>query len=210
MEGGEQAGDQGRDQGVARPAVAVRLAGAADLVHAASISDAIRREVEGGAIGMALRPPEVIEARILAGDAVIALREERWVGFCYVVPWEGGRFVATSALIVEPGSRGLGIARLLKERAFRLAREKHPRATPFGLSTSPAVARINLDLGFREVPYAAITGDPEFWRGCESCAHHATLAASARARCLCAAYIHDPADDDATRKATRDSARERG
>jgi GNAT superfamily N-acetyltransferase len=169
--------------------IIVRIAGEADLHHAESISEAIRREVEGGAIGMALRPADLLRSRMLAGDAVIALTLERWVGFCYAVPWEGGRFVATSALIVELRSRGLGIARRLKEAALRLARGRYPNATPFGLSTSPAVARINRDLGFREVPYAEITSDAEFWRGCESCPHHATLVANGGARCLCAAFI---------------------
>jgi GNAT superfamily N-acetyltransferase len=173
--------------------IVVRVAGEADIQHAESIAEAIRREVEGGAIGMALRPPELLRARMLAGDAVIAVSLERsdapWVGFCYVVPWEGGRLVATSALIVEPRRRGLGIARQLKEAALRLARARYPGATPFGLSTSAAVARINLDLGFREVPYAEITSDPEFWRGCESCPHHGTLVANGGARCLCAAFL---------------------
>ena len=97
------------------------------------------------------------------GDAILALaaaapaskeRGELWAGFCYISVWEGGRFVSTSALIVPPRFRGRGIARLLKEAALRLAGERYPGARPFGLSTSPAVVKINRELGLREARYA--------------------------------------------------------
>ncbi|MBI4603731.1 MAG: GNAT family N-acetyltransferase [Planctomycetes bacterium] len=170
-------------------AIAVRAAGPEDLRHADAISEAIRREVEGGAIGMALRPPELIREKMLSGDAAIALSGDRWAGFCYISPWEGGRFVSTSALIVEPSFRGRGVARLLKRESLRLARERHPAARPFGLTTSPAVAKVNLELGFREVSYREITRDPGFWKGCESCPLHATLTANRGESCHCKAFV---------------------
>ena len=55
----------------------VRVAGADTLEHSESISDRIRFEVEAGAIGMALRSPELIRERMLSGDALLALYSSR-------------------------------------------------------------------------------------------------------------------------------------
>ncbi len=79
------------------------------------------------------------------------------------------------------------MASRLKEKALELCRIKFPGAVPFGLSTSERVAAINRRLGFREVPYAEITRDPEFWKGCETCPLFATLAANQRKSCHCRA-----------------------
>ena len=223
----------------------VRVAGADTLEHSESISDRIRFEVEAGAIGMALRSPELIRERMLSGDALLALYSSRgrkgppphraatcgpppprrllgaerlwrgqtqppagcekrltvtacgiegvhWVGFCYLSPWEDGRFVSTSALIVKPSHRGQGVARALKAAALSLARTRYPGARPFGLSTSDAVARINLSLGFREAAYREITGDPAFWKGCETCPLHATLLRNRGETCHCRAMLGEP------------------
>ncbi len=167
----------------------VRVAGSGDCPHAGSISDAIRREVDRGSIGMAVRSPELIRERMLAGDAIIALDGDPWAGFCYLSSWEDGKFVSTSALIVGLSYRGQGVARRLKEEALRLCLMRYPGARPFGLSTSEAVAKINVALGFREVPYREITRDPQFWKGCESCPLHATLVANGGERCHCGAMV---------------------
>ena len=103
--------------------------------------------------------------------------------------WEGGRFVSTSALIVPPRFRGRGLARLLKESALRLMRKRYPGARPFGLSTSPAVVKINRELGLREARYAELPRDPEFWKGCESCPFHAHLIANRGKTCHCTAML---------------------
>jgi GNAT superfamily N-acetyltransferase len=145
---------------------------------------------------MALRSPEVLADAMRRGDALLALvrpeavaPEEAWAGFAYVSPWEAGRFVSTSALIVRPEWRGRGVARGLKAEALGLARRRYPRARPFGLSTSEAVARVNRELGFREVPYSELPRDPAFWKGCESCPLHAVLLAREGASCHCRAFL---------------------
>jgi hypothetical protein len=167
----------------------VRAAGPGDAVHAQSIADEIRREVEDGAVGMALRTPELIRAKMASGDAIIALRGGHWVGFCYLSLWEGGRFVSTSGLIVPRLFRGLGTARLLKHASLELAHRRYPEAHLFGLTMSPAVARLNLEIGLREVPYAEITRDPGFWQGCETCPFHAELVANLGVTCRCRAFV---------------------
>jgi len=175
------------------PAPHIYVAGVEHLRHAESISDAIRIEVELGSIGMALRPPELIRERMLGGDALIAVAEgggsEDWTGFCYLSTWEAGAFVSTSALIVRPEHRGRGLARELKTAALLLAERRYPTARPFGLSTSDAVARVNLSLGFREVAYRELPRDPAFWKGCESCPLHATLLKNHGETCHCRAML---------------------
>jgi len=167
----------------------VRRATLEDSRHAASISEAIRAEVEAGSIGMALRSAKLIVERMRAGDAIIAVAGAEWAGFCYLSPWEGGAFVSTSALIVPPRFRGLGLARRLKEEALRLGSEQYPQARPFGLSTSPAVIGINRSLGLREVSYRELPRDPAFWKGCETCPLHATLVVRRGDSCHCTAMV---------------------
>ncbi len=174
--------------------IEVAVAGPEQLRFAESVSRAIRREVDKGTLGMALRSPRTLREKILSGDAVLALDKTTgdWVGFGYVSPWEGGAFVATSALIVRPAYRGLGVARRLKEVALDAGRKRYPGARFFGLSTSEAVARINRDLGFKEVAYARITRDPGFWKGCETCPFHPVLEARGGESCQCKAMLWEP------------------
>ena len=174
---------------IADEIIDVRVAGPGDVVHAEAIAEAICREVEAGAIGMALRTPELLRAKMLAGDALIATRGGHWAGFCYLSPWEGGRFVSTSALIVPQPFRGLGTARLLKHASLELARRRYPGARLFGITMSPSVAKINLELGLRQVPYSEITSDPGFWQGCETCPFHAELVANRGVTCRCRAFV---------------------
>lgn len=170
--------------------ISVAVAGPEHEKHAASISAAIGAEVERGSIGLALRPPELIVERMRSGEALVALGDDGgWAGFCYISPWDGGAFVSTSALIVHPGWRGQGVARALKARALGLAAERYPAARPFGLTTSDAVARVNLSLGFREVAYRELPRDPAFWHGCESCPLHATLVKNRGESCHCRAMV---------------------
>jgi GNAT superfamily N-acetyltransferase len=179
---------------------------------AAAIAEAIRVEVEGGAIGMALRTPELLETRIREGDAVIAVTGtgDDWAGFCYVAPWEGGAFAAVSALIVRPEYRGAGTARGLKRLALSLARARHPEAKIFGLTTSPAVVRINRLLGFREASYLEITRDQGFWSGCEACPFHETLRARGGRSCHCTAMILEDPGGQAAQSSASNGVRAEG
>ena len=183
--------------------IKVVVAGPEHFRYAGAISRAIRHEVERGTIGMALRAPSLLRAKMEEQNAILALaapkenasdkasaKRQRWAGFCYVSPWEGGRFISTSALIVNPPFRGRGLARLLKEQAFRLCRERYPAARPFGLSTSPAVLKINHDLGFEVARYSDLPRDPDFWKGCESCPQHGNLVANRGLTCHCTAMLY--------------------
>jgi len=44
-------------------------------------------------------------------DAVIALIDREFAGFCYIESWQHGKFVAHSGLIVHPDYRNLGLAK---------------------------------------------------------------------------------------------------
>jgi len=178
-----------RSAGKGLAGISVRVASSRHFRHAASISRALRREGDKGAQGVARRTARLLREKMAAGDAVIALDGEKWVGFCYVSPWEGGKFVSTSALIVRPAYRGRGIAKRLKIAALKQCRKRYPRARPFGLSTSPKVVRINEELGFVPVSYGELTRDPEFWKGCESCPFHGTLMARRGRSCRCVAML---------------------
>ncbi len=185
-----------RQDGPEADGVEIVVADRRHLALSEDISAAIREEVQRGGFGLAERPVTVLRERIEAGDALIAFRGDEWLGFCYVRPWEGGKFVSTSALIVRPAHRGRGIARRLKEAALRLCRERHPGAVPFGLSTSESIWNINRRLGFVEVPYARITRDPEFWEACRSCELHRDLLANGGESCRCRATVLPEEDTD--------------
>jgi len=170
----------------------IRPAGARDARFARAIAAAIGREVDREALGLARRSPALIREAMVSGRAVIALAGKAWVGFCYACPWDGGRFVSTSALIVKRSWRGRGIARGLKESAFALCRRRWPRARIFGLTTSPAVMRINESLGLVPVGCREIARDPGFWKGCEDCPFHGELLARRRRSCRCTAMAEPP------------------
>lgn len=183
------------------------FATAEHLGYCQAISDAIALAAKDKSSGLALRAPEYIAEKILAGNGVIALDYGTdpdgspdgavsgvlpvLAGFCYIQPWEHGLFVAHSALIVLPQFRGRGLATAIKQKAFELTREKYPQAKVFGLTTSPAVRTINAALGYREVPYSEITADINFWKGCCSCVHYGTLCRNGFESCLCTAMLHD-------------------
>ncbi|MCS7004531.1 MAG: GNAT family N-acetyltransferase [Cytophagales bacterium] len=142
--------------------------------------------------GISKRPPEVIAQKMRDGKAIIALDGDKIVGFCYVEAWEQRKFVSHSGLIVHPDYRGGGIAKKIKTMAFELARQKYPEAKIFGITTSPAVLKINSDLGYRPVAFSELTKDEAFWEGCESCVNHDILTRTERKMCLCTGMLYDP------------------
>lgn len=182
------------------PALEVQVGGAWSLPLAAEISLAIHDEVARGAVGMAERPAALLQQKMLSGDALVALGGGTWLGFCCLGLWDGGRFVATSGLIVRPDFRGKGVARRLKEAALELALRKYPAAKPFGLTTSDAVSSLNERLGFLEVSYSELPRDPAFWESCATCPHHGTLLENAGTRCHCRAWLLPAAASDRPRQ----------
>ena len=120
--------------------------------------------------GIAKRTPEYIIEKMEAGKAVIALTEDgEFAGFSYIESWGGKSFVANSGLIVAHKFRGQGLAKRIKEQTFILSRKLFPQAKIFSITTGAAVMKMNYEFGFRPVPYAELTDDPEFWKGCEGC-----------------------------------------
>lgn len=142
--------------------------------------------------GIAKRSPEYIKAKMEEGKAIIALIDDEFAGFCYIESWQGKRFVANSGLIVVEKFRGHGLAKRIKEEAFRLSRTMYPEAKLFGLTTGLAVMKINSDLGYRPVTFSELTEDEQFWKGCSSCVNYDILQRTSRKHCLCTGMLFDP------------------
>ncbi len=146
--------------------------------------------------GIAKRSPEYVKQKMLEGKAVIAFEKTTgvWAGFCYIETWSHGEYVANSGLIVAPLFRKEGLAKAIKERIFKLSREKYPEAKIFGLTTGLAVMKINSDLGYEPVTYSELTQDEAFWAGCKSCVNYDILMSKERKNCMCTAMLFDPKD----------------
>ncbi len=171
--------------------------------YAETISNLICRIAEQQDIGLAKRSPSYIAEKIEEGKAVIALDGDgQFAGFAYIETWSGKEYVANSGLVVAPDYRGQGLARRIKQEIFRMSRERYPNAKIFGLTTSPAVMKINQDLGYRAVPYEKLTQDDEFWAGCETCPNHDILQSKDRNICLCTAMLYDPAWEEEDEEST--------
>jgi RimJ/RimL family protein N-acetyltransferase len=143
--------------------------------------------------GIAKRTPEYVISKIREGKAVIALSADgRFAGFCYIEHWEGKKYVANSGLIVSPDFRGKGLAFAIKQAIFKLSRKKYPNSKIFGITTSPAVLKINSKLGYRPVGFLELTQEEAFWKGCESCRNYDILQRTKRHFCLCTGMLYDP------------------
>lgn len=142
--------------------------------------------------GIAKRTPEYISKKMTGGKAVVALDGDKLVGFSYIECWEHGDFVATSGLIVDPAYRKQGLASRIKAKTFELARERFPYAKIFSITTSPAVMKMNLQLGYIPVTLTDLTQDDEFWQGCEGCCNYDVLTRNHRCMCLCTGMMFDP------------------
>lgn len=174
--------------------IIVRVALPTDEGYAQQITDEMAHSAQARGTGIARRSPEYVATKMREGKAVIALTSSgRWVGFCYIETWTHGQFVANSGLVVHPDFRGLGVATAIKQRIFRLSREKYPAAKIFGLTTGLAVMKINSELGYEPVTYSELTQDPEFWAGCRSCVNFPILESKNFRNCLCTAMLFDPA-----------------
>ncbi len=145
--------------------------------------------------GIAKRSPEYLARKIQSGQAIIALhRDGRLAGFTYIETWGHGRYVANSGLIVVPEFRGCKLGKQLKRASFTLSRKNFPQAKIFSITTSPAVMKMNTELGFRPVPLYELTRDPAFWEGCRSCPNFDILQRNQFRMCLCTGLLFDPAD----------------
>lgn len=163
--------------------------------YAQDICDEISSSAEDRGTGIAQRTPEYLKEKMAAGKAVLALTEDgRFAGFSYIETWENKQYVANSGLIVARAWRGMGLAKRIKERVFQLSREKYPAAKIFSLTTGAAVMKMNYELGFRPVTFQELTHDPEFWKGCEGCAHFPVFESRNYRLCICTGLLYDPTE----------------
>jgi hypothetical protein len=152
--------------------------------------------------GIAKRTPEYIIKKMESSDAVIAIVNGEFAGFCYIESWSHGRFVANSGLIVHPDYRNLGLAKRIKEYVFNYSQEKYPNAKIFGITTGLAVMKINSDLGYKPVPFSELTDDPSFWKGCQGCTNYDILKRKEFKMCLCTGMLYDPSRKNTEEKYT--------
>ena len=140
--------------------------------------------------GIASRTHEYVATKMKERKAIIALygEEEEFAGFCYIESWENKHYVANSGLIVVPKFRGHHLATRIKRLAFSLSRLRWPNAKIFGLTS----------LGYVPVPFAELTQDDEYWKGCGTpehpcCINCDVLARTGRKYCVCTGMLYDPA-----------------
>lgn len=175
--------------------IIIRVATSSDYSYAETITSEMESSAKARGTGIATRSPEYIIKKMEEGKAVIAFTETGgWVGFCYIETWGHGEYVANSGLIVAPEYRKSGVAKAIKQRIFKLSREKYPQAKIFGLTTGLAVMKINSELGYEPVTYSELTQDESFWQGCKSCVNYDILMSKERKNCLCTAMLYDPKD----------------
>ena len=142
--------------------------------------------------GIARRSPEYIAKKISGGKAVVALCDDKLIGFSYIESWEHGDYVATSGLIVDPEFRRLGLAARIKTKTFELARLRFPFAKIFSITTSLPVMKLNSQIGYKPVTFSELTSDDEFWAGCQGCVNYDILQRNNRRMCLCTGMLYDP------------------
>ena len=172
----------------------VMVADASHEIYVDKILTTIREAAKVRGTGIAERTHEYLATKIREGKAIIALDGEEFAGFTYIESWGNRQYVATSGLIVHPNYRSLGLAKRIKAASFRLARLRWPKAKLFSLTSGAAVMKMNYELGFRPVTFAALTDDPEFWKGCQGCRNYSILESNEHRMCLCTGLLYDPAE----------------
>ena len=173
----------------------VLVADKSHFVYADEICEEILVSARERGTGIARRTPEYIQEKMAAGKAIIAISENgEFAGFSYIETWGGKEYVANSGLIVAHKFRGIGLAMRIKEKVFQHSREMFPNAKIFSITTGAAVMKMNYELGFRPVTFAALTDDPEFWKGCQGCRNYQILEANEYRMCLCTGLLYDPAE----------------
>ena len=162
------------------------------IIYAKQISLCIDESAKVRGTGIARRTPKYLATKIENGNAVIALDDDKFAGFCYIEVWGHGKYVAHSGLIVSPEFRGRGLAKKIKREVFNISLKQYPKAKIFGITTGQAVMKINYELGYKPVHFSELTDDPEFWKGCQTCKNFDILTRTERKLCLCTGMLHDP------------------
>ncbi|MFI3278940.1 MAG: GNAT family N-acetyltransferase [Rikenellaceae bacterium] len=174
----------------------VVVANSTHVGFAEQICDEMSSSAAKRGTGIAKRTSAYVSQKMIEGKAIIAFSEDgQWAGFTYIESWEGEHYVANSGLIINPKFREIGLAKVIKRKAFALSIKKFPGAILFGLTTGFAVMKINDQLGYHPVTFNYLTHDEKFWEGCKSCVNHNILVAKNRNNCLCTAMIFDSSKD---------------
>jgi len=161
--------------------------------YAEEICYLIENSAQDRGTGIAKRHPDYIISKMSEQKVVIALENNiKLIGSCYIESWENKSFVVNSGLIVHPDYRKFGLARKIKRKIFNLSRKTFPDAKIFGITTSIPTMKINLDLGYKEVPFNQLTKDDKFWKGCASCVNYKYLQKAKREYCLCKGMLYEP------------------
>ena len=160
--------------------------------YAQIICDTIESSALLRGTGIAKRTPDYIQKKMENKDAVIALDNGNFAGFCYIESWQDSNYVAHSGLIVHPDYRNLGLAKKIKSKVFEYSLKKYPSAKVFGITTGLAVMKINSELGYKPVPFSELTTDPSFWKGCQTCTNYEILKSKDNKMCLCTGMLFDP------------------
>ncbi|WP_053992022.1 GNAT family N-acetyltransferase [Mangrovimonas sp. TPBH4] len=168
------------------------IADKSHAVYATLIAETISESAKVRGTGIAKRTPEYIITKMENGNAVIALDEDKFVGFCYIEAWGHGKFVANSGLIVHPDYRGHGMAKKIKAKIFEHSRTKFPDAKVFSITTGLAVMKMNSELGYKPVTFSELTDDQTFWNGCQTCKNYDVLQRTEQKMCLCTGMLYDP------------------
>jgi len=168
------------------------IADKSHIIYAEVICDAIADAATVRGTGIAKREPDYIRTKIENGNAVIALNQDRFAGFCYIETWGHGKFVANSGLIVHPNFRNMGLAKQIKQKIFEHSRAKFPKSKVFSITTGLAVMKMNSDLGYKPVTFSELTNDQSFWNGCQTCKNYDVLQRTEQKMCLCTGMLYDP------------------
>ena len=168
------------------------IADKSHTVYADIICKTIEDAAQVRGTGIAKRQPTYIISKIENGNAVIALKDNKFAGFCYIESWSHGKFVANSGLIVHPDFRYQGLAKQIKTVIFEHSRTKFPNAKVFSITTGLAVMKMNSNLGYKPVTFSELTDDQSFWNGCQTCKNYDVLQRTEQKMCLCTGMLYDP------------------
>jgi len=166
------------------------------IKYANIISKTIDRSAEQRGTGIAKRSPDYIETKILNGNAIIALDNSKFAGFCYIEIFSNKNYVVHSGLIVHEEYRKQGLAKKIKTRVFNYSKKRYPNAKIFGITTGLAVMKINYKLGYKPVTFSELTDDPEFWKGCQTCTNYDVLQRTNKKMCLCTGMLYNSNHDE--------------
>jgi hypothetical protein len=161
-------------------------------IYAEIICDTIAESANVRGTGIAKRTADYIITKMGNGNAVIALENKKFAGFCYIESWGHGKFVANSGLIVHPDFRKQGLAKKIKAVVFEHSRVKFPKAKVFSITTGLPVMKLNSDLGYKPVTFSELTDDQSFWKGCQTCKNYDVLQRTSQSMCLCTGILYDP------------------